>query len=273
MAGQPPFSPAQLEALCKVLADTEAGLTGTEIGRLLADLGIHDPEPIGTKWKRLLAALSERQRTDGCANHAVLFILEAMNPIRYTGTPGEFESRRQQLNQVLLLLGFELGADGQLHHREAARTLNESQERARGLRAELLRRKAHPEVLRFCGSELLQENYFHALLEATKSLSERIRQKSGLGEDGGELANKAFSLGQAGLPFLAFNSLRTETERSEQSGLKNLFIGLYGTIRNPTAHGPRITWSVSEEDALDILTMISYLHRRLDGATPTGKKP
>jgi len=35
----------------------------------------------------------------------------------------------------------------------------------------------------------------------------------------------AFGLGKVGMPFLAFNSLQTDTERSEQSGLMNLMKG------------------------------------------------
>lgn len=83
---------------------------------------------------------------------------------------------------------------------------------------------------------------------------------------------KAFSLGQAGMPFLAFNSLRTDTEKSEQSGLTNLFVGMFGAFRNVTAHGPKISWNMTEQDALDLLTLVSLLHRRLDNAVPTGRK-
>ena len=73
-------------------------------------------------------------------------------------------------------------------------------------------------------------------------------------------------LGQSGVPILALNSLKTDTERSEQRGLTNLFIGMFGTFRNTTAHGPRVSWPVSEQDALDLLTLVSFLHRRLDDA-------
>ncbi len=130
----------------------------------------------------------------------------------------------------------------------------------------------HPDVLKFCRAELLQDNYFHAVLEATKSVSDKIRSKTHLTGDAGELAQKAFALGKTGIPFLAFNSLQTETEKSEQSGLMNLFIGMFGTFRNTTAHGPRITWDISEQDALDLLTLVSLLHRRLDAAVSTGRQ-
>ena len=35
-------------------------------------------------------------------------------------------------------------------------------------------------------------------------------------------------------------------------------------FRNPTAHEPKVDWEISEQDALEILGIISYCHRRLD---------
>jgi uncharacterized protein (TIGR02391 family) len=43
--------------------------------------------------------------------------------------------------------------------------------------------------------------------------------------------------------------------------------GLFSTFRNPAAHAPRVLWATSRTDALDMLTLASMLHRRLDDAT------
>jgi len=51
--------------------------------------------------------------------------------------------------------------------------------------------------------------------------------------------------------------------------MMNLMKGIFGTFRNPTAHAPKILWNISEQDALDLLTMVSFLHRRLDSAART----
>ena len=37
-------------------------------------------------------------------------------------------------------------------------------------------------------------------------------------------------------------------------------------FRNPEAHELKTEWIIEEQDALDILSMISYCHRRLDKA-------
>ena len=65
---------------------------------------------------------------------------------------------------------------------------------------------------------------------------------------------------------LRINALANESHRSEQHGFATLLVGMFGTFRNPTAHAPRISWPMSEEDALDLFTLASYTHRRLDGA-------
>lgn len=263
------FDLSALERLCEVLADTSTGLTGSEIGKLLTRLGIDDPLPGMPKRVRLFEALKQRQQRDHCANLVVAFIHEAMKPVRHTGSPGWFESKRDELNKPLAFAGFELGEDGRLKTRTAAKTLTEAEQRANRLRAALERRGVHGDVLRFCRAELLQDNYFHAVLEATKSLSDKLRTRTGLTGDGAELADQALALGKVGMPFLAFNSLRTESEQMEQKGLLNLMKGLFGTFRNPTAHAPKISWNMTEQDALDLLTMASFLHRRLDTAART----
>lgn len=272
MPSQPTLNSAALETLCRVVADTDLGLSGTEIGNILTMLSIHDPAVGMTKWRRLLAALSKQQEQEACSNRVLQFFVEVMKPIRYVGKSELFESRRIHLNQVLNFIGVELGNDGQLRHCDAVKTLSEAESRAGRLKSELSKRSVHPDVLRFCRAELLQENYFHSVLEATKSVSEKIRVKTGLSGDAIELADQALGLGKTGMPFLAFNSLRTESEQSEQKGLLNLMKGLFGTFRNTTAHSPKVSWNMSEQDALDLLTMASFLHRRLDLAARTHRK-
>lgn len=263
MAAIPKIDDTHLQALCNIIADTREGLTGSEIGELLGRCGIDDPFAGATKRYRLFEALRAKQDRDRCANNVLHFIEVVMNPVRFVGRPEEFTSFRDRLNEALAFSGYTLGEDGKLKLVEKAATLAEAQERAGRLRAVLLQRKVHHDVLNFCRAELLQENYFHAVFEATKSVAEKIREKTGLTNDGAELVDDAFKISA---PLLAINTLRTETEKSEQKGFTNLLKGMFGTFRNVTAHAPKITWPIGEQDAFDLLTLVSYLHRRLDGA-------
>jgi uncharacterized protein (TIGR02391 family) len=144
-----------------------------------------------------------------------------------------------------------------------ASTVSEATQRTNELRAELTHPSVHPDVLRFCRAELLQDNYFHCVLEATKSVAQKIRDKAGIEGDGAALADQAFSIKT---PLLALNTLQTESEQSEQKGFANLLKGVFGTFRNVLAHAPKIGWAVNRTDAMDALTILSYIHRRLDEA-------
>lgn len=269
MAKLPVFDDATLRKLCQVLADS---LTGSEITPLLAKVNAPDPGAGITKWRRIHQALGECQQKHSVGNHVVQFVLAAMAPVRYVGQLHAFEDQRARLNTTLAFAGYTLGNDGQLRHAEGVTNLAAAEERSGRLRAELSRRRVHADVLKACRTELLQENYFHAVLEVTKSVADKIRTRTGLATDGHRLVDDAFGQ-SSGPPCLAFNSLRTDTERSEHLGLMNLMKGAFSAFRNPTAHEPKTRWVVSEEDALDLLSLVSLLHRRLDNAILVPRGP
>jgi len=65
-------------------------------------------------------------------------------------------------------------------------------------------------------------------------------------------------------PILIINKYQSSSDKNEHLGFCNILKGLCGMFRNPVAHEPKIDWNISEQDALEILGMISYCHRRLD---------
>jgi uncharacterized protein (TIGR02391 family) len=260
----PRFSNEQLEALSRIIAATDSGLTGTEIGRILQLTGINDCDPINTKWRRLFNALLIEQNLCGYGNHVIGFIHRAYDPVSWVNKKELFESKRSEINKVLAFCGLHLQENGKVKCIEKVTTINEAEERADKLKAILKERNVHPDVLEFCKAELLADNYFHAVLEATKSVASKIRKISRLGSDGAVLVDEAFSLKDNGIPIIAINLLRNVTEQSEQKGFMNLLKGLFGTFRNPTAHAEKIYWPMPEEDALDILAIVSLVHRKLD---------
>lgn len=262
-----PFESEHLTSIAKILADTAEGLTGSQIEHMLRECQVPDPTPTMTKWKRLYNALVEFQNRRQIGNHVVVFINRAMKPVQYTSDPGAFERRRDQLNAVLSFSGLFIGDDGKIRWAQRATNLDEALERAGRLQSALVNRGVHEDVLHYCRAELLQENYFHAVFEATKSIAAKIRTLSGLTSDGSELAQSSFGQPKDGTPpVLAINDLKTDTDRGEQRGFANLLIGLFGTVRNPLAHNPKVEWPMEERDALDILTLTSLIHRKLDRA-------
>lgn len=257
------FSQSELEAIAGALGDTTHGLKGSEIGHILTTLRMADPSPDMTKWKRLHNAFVARQNYSQNRRAILEFIRQAMKPARYAKCPERFEPLRANVNRALAFSGLAVNAAGLIHNVNRAETIPEAQHRADELRAGLAARGVHPDVLRFCRAELVADNYFHAVLEATKSIAEKLRLKSGLTEDGAKLVDGALC-GSA--PRLAINDLITESQKSEQSGFANLVKGVFGMFRNPTAHEARALWSMSKEDAEDLLSIASLIHRRLDAA-------
>lgn len=93
-------------------------------------------------------------------------------------------------------------------------------------------------MLRYCSLEVLKRDHFHACLEATKSIFDRLRTLTSASGDGSSLVDGSLALGKTGTPALAINALATQTERDEQSGLANLVKGLGGLYRNPNGSRP-----------------------------------
>lgn len=257
------FQSGELERLSRILAHTDTGLTGTEIGHKLSQAGIPDVDPANTKWKRLHNALAARQAAQRSGSCVLSFVKHALEPARFLGNTSRFENFRQDVNGVLAFHGLEYRDDGRFHTVSAAATLSEAEQRAGRLRAALSARGAHPDVLAACRAELMADNCFHAVQEACKSVAEKLRDKAGLQGDGAALVNDSL---QGASPALRINAFVTDSEKSEQKGFTNLLVGLFGTFRNPTAHTLRTAWPMDEADALDLFSIASFAHRRLDAA-------
>lgn len=259
-----PLQEGELVALAQVLG--ECG-TGSEISRVLEGREILDQSGESTKWRRLFWAFLDIQKQDKCADRILDFIGSFLVPARFVGRQGEFEQHRAELNSILAFSGLEYGKDGQFRSMDPAQTIDEAERRANVIRAKFRGRHLHPEVLKYCRPEMMVEDYFHAVFEATKGLAQRIRDMSNVGQDGAALVDAVFSIKR---PLLAINTLQTESEESEHKGFALLMKGCFGAIRNPLAHEPRILWE-GEDDAADYLSLISLLHRKLDNCVPTGQ--
>jgi uncharacterized protein (TIGR02391 family) len=257
------FEQSQLQAIADALGDTADGLTGSEIGLLLRTCRMPDPSPEITKRHRIYSAFVITQNEKQDRVPILAFIRHAMKPEKYVRDPPRYERMRMHLNKALAFAGLAVEPSGTLISVERAQTLSEAQRRASDLREDLELRSVHPDVLKFCREELLAENYFHAILEATKSVADKLRSKTGLTDDGATLVDRSLA---GDIPLLAINSLSSESERSEQRGFSNLVKGLFGMFRNPTAHAPKIRWAMNKEDAEEVFTLLSLVHKRIDSA-------
>lgn len=257
----PKLTENQIERIARIIGDTQGGLTGSEIGRILAQCHIEDPGSGMTKWQRLYNAFCDAVNKSRSTNIVFGFLQRCFEPAQGLNDPERYSRMRLELNAVLMLAGVEIRDDGNFYSVSKANSLSEVQRRTKELRDRLTGYGAHPEVLRCCREELLADDYFHAVQEAAKSLCERTRAMSGLSLDGTELFQTAFSVRN---PYIAYNTLQTSSEQNQQNGLKEMLCGVIHMVRNVTAHELRIRWDVDEKDAVDILAQISYLHKLLD---------
>lgn len=108
--------------------------------------------------------------------------------------------------------------------------------------------------------------YAMAADQGTKIYCEIIRDLTGSAADGAELINTVFS---ANNPMIKICDTSTKTGSSIQNGQRSLSQGVIESFRNPAAHMPLdklVPEKYSELDCLNILSLISYLFERMEGA-------
>jgi len=254
-----PFSLSALERIAKTIGEM---YSGSEITRFFQRAGFPDIRHDGsTKWRFVYDALEQLQgRKFGPYNIAKV-IEQLCNPEEYFGSAEAHKEVVDQVNEILGFYGLAVTssagkivktgrADATLRSREseAAKLFD-----ARGFHAEV---RKHARLL------FLEGRHFHAVFECCKAFDKYVREKSRTAKHGSELMSAALSLAGP----LKLNAQRTETERNEQEGVMHLCMGLMRAIRNPESHEPELDWPIIKEDALDILSLISFLYRRIDGA-------
>jgi uncharacterized protein (TIGR02391 family) len=125
-------------------------------------------------------------------------------------------------------------------------------------------RRFHGTVTLHSRKLFLEGNYFHAVFEAAKAYNVEVKKKAQSTKDGQALMLDVLSADKGVLKITACVS---DTDRNVQDGVKFLSAGLMQAIRNPTAHEPALDWPITREDALDVLSFLSFLFRQLDKAT------
>jgi uncharacterized protein (TIGR02391 family) len=121
----------------------------------------------------------------------------------------------------------------------------------------------HSEIVQHCRTLFGQGHFFHAVFEAAKVYHKAVREKSQSAKDGADLMLAVWGPDTG---VLKVTACKSDTDKNVQDGIKFLSAGLMRAIRNPTAHEPALHWPITEPDAEDILSFISFLFRQLDKA-------
>ena len=261
-----PLKLSTLEILANTIADIDSNITGSVIHRMLLQSQIDDvsySEQFLAKRKKLFNAFEKYQNDYKCENNIVLFIQYVLSPQRYVNNKDMYNKLKSEVNKQLAFEGLSINDSNQIISIAKASKISDVQVKVDGLKSKLIEQGAHQLVFSYCNSELLANNYFHAVLESSKGLIKRIQDLAGVKYDGQNLMENVFKDDN---PILIINNFQSKSEKDEHRGFRNLLIGIVAMFRNPSSHELKVEWNMSEQDALDIMAMISYCHRRLDKA-------
>ncbi len=264
----------QLKSLCGVVAHTSEGLTKSELTTLLGQCGMCAVDDGSFRNQfGYTTGLSKRDWLYNCLvaeisksksfSRVFSFLQAALNHASYTSIDSRQKYRYllEETNKILLFAGLSIDQSGRLVAVSQAETLTEIDQRVNHLKKALYDRAIHSEVQKCYIKDYLRADYYDAMFEAAKGSAECVRQISGLTTDGGTLFQTALSKND---PYIFFNAMKTDSERSEFTGLKELLESIFYLVQNHVAHTPKINWKTAETKALDILTLILFAHKCLD---------
>lgn len=135
----------------------------------------------------------------------------------------------------------------------------------------------HRHIRKAAFERMLNRDYPTAVVEATKTLFEEIRQigasqgESYKDDDGRALIDQAlsFSMKSSTQPKIRLNQCTTTTEKNEQTGYHCLAAGITSAFRNPISHSPSDDMFIQERfgdrtTAVKALCLLSLLLEKLD---------
>ena len=250
-----PFSLSALERIAQIIGDR---YTGSGITLFFRKAGFPEIRHDGTtKWRFVYNALEEIQGRPHGPYQVAKVIEQLCNPQEYFG----YKQIGNKINEILGFYGLRVDTKtGKiLVTRQADASLRSQESEEANL---FDSRELHPEVRKHSRLLFLEGHHFHAVFECCKAFGKCVQEKSGIEKHGSELMSAALSTRGP----LKLNTQQTETGRNEQEGLMHLSMGLMRAVRNPESHEPELDWPITREDALDILSLISYLYRQLDKA-------
>lgn len=260
-----------IEQISRILGELT---TGSKITKMFKKHSMidHDTQvgyPMySTKWKRLNASIVCECRNHSSAQPLFTVIEDIMNPAYFVtdDDPQTWYKNKSDINQILVLYGYELNDGGKIKKVVAANTFTEAKQRYESFRDRLDYFNIHTEVIKYCTPELLEHNYFHAIFEASKGIFDRLRYLTTSTKDGNSIINEAFNVKNPAI-LIENNMLQSQDDCSEYLGLKSLLNTICYIYRNPKAHSPKLYNETSEEDAIAAFILMSQAHKQLDRCT------
>jgi len=252
------FKLPALEALAKIIGDH---FTGTEVSELFRKAGFseirHDG---GTKWRFVYSAMEQMQKQQYGNHNIAKLIQQLCDPQEYFSSPESHEEVCKKVNSILSFYGLIVGNDGKLRKTgDKATSLTKTIPENAKIFDD---RHFHTKINQHARKLFIEGNYFHAVFECCKVYDKEVQDKSKISGYGARLMETALATSGT----VKINSQVSRTEINEQEGVMHLSVGLMRAIRNPQAHEPALDWPIIRDEALDLLSFLNFLFRKLDKA-------
>lgn len=265
------IDPTYLTMICDALVSLDDVISDGELGILLLSSDIPDANPNASRHRRLLTAMIAEQERARCADSIAKFMRRTGYHIKTKRGEDAFKRYIREMNQILSFAGLELDNDANMNPQvdggKKMYVAPEAEERAKQLKALIKARHLHPDLELSCRAEFfVHSGYFVYLTEATKVLLEKVKSKSNVNVDSPAIAEQVFAFPWKGEPVLAFNQFETDSDRSEQFSLMVLLKAMFLIVQDEQSGKYRHGWKLSQDDALDLLTVLSFFHKKIDKA-------
>ena len=112
------FSETDLLAISEVFGHPKDGLTESELNSAFEICGFPFESSSTSRTQTIYQALKEQQATGGDRKSVLAFLRVSMSPDRFEENPDRFSRLRAQLNEQLMLCGFQIEEDGSLSKTE-----------------------------------------------------------------------------------------------------------------------------------------------------------
>ncbi|WP_100065139.1 TIGR02391 family protein [Miniphocaeibacter massiliensis] len=257
------LTPQILKKISCILAELT---TGSKITYMFQVLNMDNDSTISTKWNRIYNSISQNLNKFNDSSIVIKVIEYVFADKMHDCNSSEWQSALFDINKVIQYLGLKVNDSGKVVKTIKVETFSDGQKNFNMIKDKLSLFEIHPLILNLCNPEIVEENYFHLILEASKIPLNKVRQLTGSKSDGNTLIIDSFNHKK---PLVVLNSLSTQSEKSEYFGLKALLNTIVYFYRNPKAHELKAYNPSSSEDAIKALLMISDALFLLDKCYPS----
>lgn len=261
-----------VRSLCDTIGATHSFLSRADLTNMLKDANVSILDDgyrsngltycLGlNKRKWLFECLSTQISKDNSTNCVIVFLQKGLSPVKFINNQENYKYLIESINKILAFEGLNFSSSGEIKFINKVLNLDECNKKFNSLKSAIQQSNMNLKIIKYCKKDIINDDYYNIIVEATKGLAEEVREKSKMTGDGSNLFETAFSKNN---PKIVLNALKTDTDKNEFNGLKELLNGCFHLFRNTRCHSMKVHWNDDLKTTLKILHIISFLYDYLD---------